>query len=640
MSRPRGGTPLTGGMPSLEAANQAQIEDLVQRNMTLNHTIQRLNEQVELERKKCTTAVNDMRDKWLANQKEWKEGCEDLLSSYRIVQKTLEYELAKERSGIYQEMAATREEKLLRLQREYKITLFQMKEEELENKLEDMEEDYQSRIEVLQATLDETKKRCADYMSKYKDGQESWSRAHKEKEDKEASVTKMRGELANLTAASETLKSKLERTKLQLDGSQTRIADLERTNDELQRTNKDLTRQLEQWKSLETREGEAAEEQRKHRLALEVELRQLKEESQKKEEENERIIAKSNRKIEKLSNAVSQLEVGAFAKIVQEIINSLVLKETVAEAEKEANASRKDVLKLQKQLERLKSDLEEERARVRPPSPQKLRKDRKETSSPVDEDDNSVEEVAATRTKTEKRNKPASSSKDEEVTTTKPKARKQPVIARKTTGSKPPPKRAVPSSPKEDRGDDSEIEEIPDPGPLKKTTKDKGHVEEKGKGKGKKKAQEDEDDSAGEESEPAPKRKGKRKGRSSDEELEESTTSKPVAGPSKSRNKQGDTSTKPVKASSRAASRQPQGRGASVLEQDVEGKKKKRKINIFPTASSMGGPGAALTFGNLNVGDGNLNIPTVLSPVKDDDLVPARATSSNMLSSILKFTRR
>lgn len=187
MSRPRGGTPLTGAIPSLEAANQAQIEDLVQRNVTLSHTIQKLNEQVELERKRGTTAVNDIRDKWQGNQKEWKEGCEDLLSSYRIVQKTLEYELAKERSGIYQEMAATREEKLLRLQREYKISLFQMKEEELEGKIEQIEEEHQLQMETLQAALDETKKRCAEYLGKYKEVQELSSRAQRDKEDKEVS---------------------------------------------------------------------------------------------------------------------------------------------------------------------------------------------------------------------------------------------------------------------------------------------------------------------------------------------------------------------------------------------------------------------------------------------------------------------
>ena len=64
---------------------------------------------------------------------------------------------------------------------------------------------------------------------------------------------------ANLEASSESIKSKLERTKLQLDGAQSKNLDLERSNDELKRTNSDLTRQLVKWQSLETKEGEAAD---------------------------------------------------------------------------------------------------------------------------------------------------------------------------------------------------------------------------------------------------------------------------------------------------------------------------------------------------------------------------------------------
>ena len=114
---------------------------------------------------------------------------------------------------------------------------------------------------------------------------------------------------ANLEASSESIKSKLERTKLQFDGAQTKNLDLERLNDELKRTNTELTRQLEKWQRLETKEGEAADTERKQRIALELELREVTESFEKKLAKSAADVERANARVEKIKGTVKEWEV-------------------------------------------------------------------------------------------------------------------------------------------------------------------------------------------------------------------------------------------------------------------------------------------------------------------------------------------
>lgn len=178
-----------GTVPSLEASNQAQIEDLVQRNRTLEHTNKKLVEEIAREQVRAKDAMLDITQKWEANLALWKGGCEDILASYRIVQKQLEVEVEKERSAVIKEMSITREEKLQRLKRDFKITLFQMKEEELERKIEEGEEEKASLVEEFDSALRQEKETSAEISSKLREAQESLARSIKEKEEKEVSIT-------------------------------------------------------------------------------------------------------------------------------------------------------------------------------------------------------------------------------------------------------------------------------------------------------------------------------------------------------------------------------------------------------------------------------------------------------------------
>lgn len=181
--------PPPGGVPTLEAANQAQIEDLVQRNRTLEHKATKLSEQLAVEATRAQAALTDLQAKWDANQRQWHAGCADVLSSYRIVQKQAEVELERERCAVIREMKITREEKLQRVSRDYKIKLFQMREEELERRVDEVEELRAEEVAALEEALAAETQRGASIAAKLKEAKEALVRSVKDKEDKEVTVS-------------------------------------------------------------------------------------------------------------------------------------------------------------------------------------------------------------------------------------------------------------------------------------------------------------------------------------------------------------------------------------------------------------------------------------------------------------------
>lgn len=127
--------------PSLEAANQAQIDDLVRRNRTLEHTNKKLSEQVSAEVERSKEAVLEIQKQWQEQEKQWREETEDLLACYRYVQLRTLSELETERLSVLNEQKTLRKEKLLRLQRDFRITMFHAKERELEERIVELEEE-------------------------------------------------------------------------------------------------------------------------------------------------------------------------------------------------------------------------------------------------------------------------------------------------------------------------------------------------------------------------------------------------------------------------------------------------------------------------------------------------------------------
>ena len=176
---------MVNNIPTLEASNQSQIDDLVQRNRTLEHTNKKLSEQLSQEHSRSKDAMLQLRSQWELNQSDWKQTCENLLGSCRIIQKHVQVELEKEKMNTLKEMKITRDEKLLRLQRDFKITLFQMKEEELERRVEDVEDEKTSLVQTNNLVVQKLQEKCAEYVINLRDTQALLSRAEKQKEEKE-----------------------------------------------------------------------------------------------------------------------------------------------------------------------------------------------------------------------------------------------------------------------------------------------------------------------------------------------------------------------------------------------------------------------------------------------------------------------
>ena len=125
-------------------------------------------------------------------------------------------------------------------------------------------------------------------------------------------LTQLRETHATLQGSGESMKSKLERVKLQFEGSQTRNTEIQRANDDLKRANADLIRQLEKWQNLETKEGEEADSERKKRLALELEVKGLKEDLAKNDEDKEKLEAdllKEKRRVDRMKSTVQEWQV-------------------------------------------------------------------------------------------------------------------------------------------------------------------------------------------------------------------------------------------------------------------------------------------------------------------------------------------
>ncbi|KAF4614274.1 hypothetical protein D9613_007815 [Agrocybe pediades] len=602
MSLRRGGTPLNG-IPSLEASNQAQIEDLVQRNRTLEHTNKKLLEQVAQEKARAADAVSGIQKQWEVNKQKWKEAVDDLVATQRIVEKQVEVELEKERAALIKEMAVTREEKVQRIHRDYKIKLFQIREEELERKIEELEEEIATLQEEHDFLVNEERLKAESLHASLKETKLVLSRTMKDKEGKDSKYSKLLSEHSNLEAKNETLESKLQRAQLQLESLQTKVTNMEAGHDELRRKNIDLTQQLERWKDLDTKGVEKAEKEHKKCLELEVEIQELREEMAKQKEEWEADLSKERARTTKAKDKSADWEAQA------------------KQHEKHANETTKQMTKLQRQCDKLKAELEVERARVRPLSPTKHTVAKSPTAS-EDESQREIEEeptIPETKQRSKKSSGKQHSSDDSDVPakagpSTKKQAKKRDdrQVARKTTGGRPPPKtkKVAEVVTNLEADDDSDDEEGSKPNRKKK-------------GKGKEK-----------EDRPSPaQQKGKRKARASSASLEDDVDDIEIIEAPKAKKARSKvpsdvhetaTSKAKVKASNRAVSKQPK---EPVDKEDIpQPQKKKRKI------VNSAAPTGPFAFQSLKVFDDQinaLNIPSTLSPVRPDEAVPQRSTAAS-----------
>ncbi|KAJ7707707.1 hypothetical protein B0H17DRAFT_528620 [Mycena rosella] len=593
------GASRASGVPSMAASYNPHIDDLVQRKRTLEHTNKKLTDEVALEADRHKREVKDLQTQWHEERLSWREGCNRLISCHHLAHLRLSAKLSTAEAALLKEMELCRQEKVARLHRDFQITMFRIREAELDAQVEDLED-----------ALQEARRGQSSHFSELEDRinsqKEEIGSLEEEKTAAENELLQLRESYSRLQVSAESAKTKLERVTLQFDGAQTTNAELERKNDELKRANADIKRQLDRWQNLETKGGEEVETLRKQRIDLEVDVKALEGRLEKKEAE----LHKAKTKVAQFKDNIGEFE------------------RYINERRDEMKDVESQLAKAKKQIERLQIDLDAERA-ARPTSPLK--------SSPTVSED----EVADGFTEVPPPSSPV------QPPSKKPRSKSGAVAPSKNGRNKPAAEPVAGPS----NAVDSDIEEVPGPQERLRTKtkgqgadtdgskkpkakprsttvgRDSGESEDDARvtKKGKAKAVEEVDDSDSvvpqkESSRPKTAVRGKRKrdetaaGSSKRASSELPVVERPK--PNKPRSK--------AAGGGRAAGVQP--RGTTVVSDDESDeparKKKKRTIGIFPANSQP------TSFNFLTTGDtGGIEIPTVLSPVRPSDVVPSRSNS-------------
>jgi hypothetical protein len=267
------------------ASQQGHIENLVQKTRSLEHTIKKLNDELSLEQTRAKEAVNVIKQQWRAEQKEWHVGCDALQACHRIAHLRTACALDDERIAVLKEREIARRERLARIQRDYKITMFQAREAELESQIEDLQADFlsqvaqaehllKSRDKQYQKTILDLRTRDATLSSELKLKSDEIVAAHKQREDVEDELRRLREAQADADAATVTNVSKLSRITVQRDGLQARVTQLERELEDHKDNNAKLQRQLDNWQGLKKGDDVDLEILRKKNVELEVQLRE------------------------------------------------------------------------------------------------------------------------------------------------------------------------------------------------------------------------------------------------------------------------------------------------------------------------------------------------------------------------------
>ncbi|KAF7986397.1 hypothetical protein HWV62_31111 [Athelia sp. TMB] len=535
---------------AMAVSQQTHIDDLVQKNRTLDHVAKKLKDELLAEQARSKEAAKAIKAQWQTENAEWREGCESLQANHRIAHLRTIVELERERLAVVKEKDVTRLEAKARLQRDFRIVSFQAKESELERQIEKLEdtvedlraqreEDMNGLIMQHQQATEKLKLQHAELAKEVAQTSRELENVQNHYEKMEAKHAKVREEHAALSAKSASTTSELERTTLKLDGAQTTIAELQRHNDELKRNEAELKRQLDKWRNLETKGEAEVDTLRKRRVELEVQLKEIEgrlEDADNNEQAMAKALEKEKRKVEKLKNSIDPWR--------QEVDE---MKELAEQNALEAGEAQKQLLKAERQIEKLKALLESERNK-----PSKVAKIVSAQTEDQDKSETEVEEpevpdpppaAKSTRPKSKSVRKVAPSDDESAVT-----------------------KKTAPFRPTKESGrDDAEVQE----------------ASKSEKAKGKRKAREQ---SYSEEDEPQAL-KGRRKADTGG-----------ISTQAKPRSRGAGRSASAAIEPSKVKRAKPASKQVAVAEEtedaddDAVPKKKKRKINIFPPSQPTSFP--------------------------------------------------
>ncbi|KAF9223404.1 hypothetical protein BS17DRAFT_754438 [Gyrodon lividus] len=617
---------------AMVASQQAHINDLVQKNRSLEHTIKKLDEELAKSAANVDTLNMERmswegdrktwigeRQRWIDERKVWAEGCDTMQACHRIQQYRVACALQDERVAALRIHEEARKEQLKRLQRDYKITTFQAREAELEAQIGEVEE-LREQAEEAKAQHEkatrELKARCAVLVDEVVSKTAEIEAVHKQCEQVGDDLRRLREAHADATATSTASSSKLARLTTQRDSLETQVTSLQRSLELAQDETAQVRTQLTNWQGLKKGEDADAEEARKKKVELELEVRGARKRIRELEvrvgefDILEAKLQKQKDRVEKLRSVLEEWKTEAR--------EQTTARETV---ETELATSRTQITTLEQKVGDLQTQLAVV-SKSKPPS--------KKLPSPP-ELALSDEEIEAELPR------PSTSTLPSKHRPSKPTPLSKPSSAKPTDApAKPRPKsRPVERPDPIHETQDSDIELLhsppaaPAPGPSTKARGKRKAVDDgndgsdiemgeirkdkKEKVKNKEKGQEKEDKTKTKAS-----RSKKAASASPSDDVDQERSKTKTKTNSKKRSSP-EPAPKSKKSKAKPSRANQDSEDAVEMETDPAPKKKKRKINLFG-----GSQPATFNWDSLGQTGEGLGIPTRLSPMKETDVVPRR----------------
>ncbi|ETW83038.1 hypothetical protein HETIRDRAFT_458595 [Heterobasidion irregulare TC 32-1] len=299
-------TPSSVPHEAMIKSQQKHIDELVQKNRSLEQTHKLLKDEIAHKRELHDGEMQDVHTKFKAELKEWIDGCDSLQACHRIVHLRTTVMLENERLNVLKERSNARKERLARLQRDFRLTMFQVKETELETKNDELDEILTGVAEQHTEVVKGLKLRIAEITAELKEKAEQLDVTEKAKEAVEKEVSRMRQNEPVLNAKIATLTTKLDRATLQVETSQSAQDEMARIKTDLETANSNMKSQLDKWQTLENKGGEEAEVMRKQKIELEIKVKTLEGEMGELEQLSEKASEKQSKAVAKLRQSLEE----------------------------------------------------------------------------------------------------------------------------------------------------------------------------------------------------------------------------------------------------------------------------------------------------------------------------------------------
>lgn len=139
--------PSTAPNETMVASLQAHVDDLVQKLRTCEHEKTKLLQELAREKERGTDHARRAHALVQRERGEWADGVDALLAAHRVVHLRTRVALDKERERVLHEREENRKERLNVLGRDYRLTLFQAREFDLELRIEELEDEVAEQAE-------------------------------------------------------------------------------------------------------------------------------------------------------------------------------------------------------------------------------------------------------------------------------------------------------------------------------------------------------------------------------------------------------------------------------------------------------------------------------------------------------------